>query len=111
MQESQFGAAVEEARDHQIAGILLAGGATPWIGRRVEELQEFASRIPLLMQSTKKADEFSVCVMLPDLPSAVGKSMSGLKLSLNERSVTQLKCSNSDLRQPSPVLDVGSGPE
>ena len=47
MTESQFGAAVEESRDHQIAGILLSGGATPWIGRRISELQDFAGRLPL----------------------------------------------------------------
>ena len=54
MTEPQFGAAVREIRDHQIAGILLSGGATPWIARRVDELQQFADRIPLLMAADEE---------------------------------------------------------
>ena len=112
MQESQFGAAVEEARDHQIAGILLAGGATPWIGRRVEELQEFASRIPLLMAVDEEGGRVQrLRHVLPDLPSAGRQVNERLEIVAQraERHATQMLELGFNVNL-APVLDVGSGP-
>ena len=81
MTESQFGAAVEESRDHQIAGILLSGGATPWIGRRISELQDFAGRIPLLMAADEEGGRVQrLHHVLPNLPSAARQVNERLEL-------------------------------
>ena len=112
MQESQFGAAVEEARDHQIAGILLTGGATPWIGRRVDELQEFANRIPLLMAADEEGGRVQrLRHILPDLPSAGRQVNERLEIVAQraERHATQMLEVGFNVNL-APVLDVGAGP-
>ena len=112
MQESQLGAAVEEARDHQIAGILLSGGATPWIGRRVEELQEFAGRIPLLMAADEEGGRVQrLRHILPDLPSAARQVNERLEIVAQraERHATQMLEAGFNVNL-APVLDVGAGP-
>ena len=112
MQEAQFGAAVEEARDHQIAGILLTGGATPWIGRRVDELQEFANRIPLLMAADEEGGRVQrLRHILPDLPSATRQVNERLEIVAQraERHATQMLEVGFNVNL-APVLDVGAGP-
>ena len=112
MSESQFGAAVNEARDHQIAGILLSGGATPWISRRISELQEFADRIPLLMAADEEGGRVQrLRHVLPDLPSAGRQVNERLELvgQRAERHAAQMLELGFNVNL-APVLDVGSGP-
>ncbi|MEC7916209.1 MAG: glycoside hydrolase family 3 N-terminal domain-containing protein [Actinomycetota bacterium] len=112
MEESQFGAAVEEARDHQIAGILLSGGATPWIGRRVDELQEFANRIPLLMAADEEGGRVQrLHHILPDLPSPARQVNERLEIVAQraERHAIRMLEFGFDVNF-APVLDVGAGP-
>ena len=112
MTESQFGAAVEESRDHQIAGILLSGGATPWIGRRISELQDFAGRIPLLMAADEEGGRVQrLHHVLPNLPSAARQVNERLELVAQraERHAVQMLELGFDVNF-APVLDVGSGP-
>lgn len=112
MAESQFGAAVEESRDHQIAGILLSGGATPWIGRRITELQDFAGRIPLLMAADEEGGRVQrLRHVLPNLPSAARQVNERLELVAQraERHAGQMLELGFDVNF-APVLDVGSGP-
>ena len=112
MTESQFGAAVEEARDHQIAGILLSGGATPWIARRIDELQDFADRIPLLMAADEEGGRVQrLRHVLPDLPSAGRQVNERLELVRQraERHAGQMLELGFNVNL-APVLDVGTGP-
>ncbi len=112
MTESQFGAAIEESRDHQIAGILLSGGATPWIGRRINELQDFAGRIPLLMAADEEGGRVQrLHHVLPNLPSAARQVNERLELVAQraERHATQMLEFGFDVNF-APVLDVGAGP-
>ncbi len=112
MTESQFGAAVEEARDHQIAGILLSGGATPWIARRIDELQDFADRIPLLMAADEEGGRVQrLRHVLPDLPSAGRQVNERLELVRQraERHAGQMLELGFNVNL-APVLDVGAGP-
>lgn len=112
MTESQFGAAVEEVRDHQIAGILLSGGATPWIGRRVDELQDFADRIPLLMAADEEGGRVQrLNHVLPDLPSAARQVNERLELVAQraERHAVRMLELGFNVNF-APVLDVGAGP-
>ena len=112
MTESQFGAAVNEVRDHQIAGILLSGGATPWIARRIDELQDFADRIPLLMAADEEGGRVQrLRHVLPDLPSAGRQVNERLELvgqRAQRHAIQMLELGfNVNL---APVLDVGAGP-
>ena len=112
MTESQFGAAIEESRDHQIAGILLSGGATPWIGRRITELQDFAGRIPLLMAVDEEGGRVQrLSGVLPNLPSAARQVNERLDLVAQraKRHAGQMLELGFDVNF-APVLDVGSGP-
>ena len=112
MSENQFGAAVEESRDHQIAGILLSGGATRWIGRRISELQDFAGRIPLLMAADEEGGRVQrLHHVLPNLPSAARQVNERLELVAQRavRHATQMLALGFDVNF-APVLDVGSGP-
>jgi len=112
MTEPQFGAAVEEVRNHQIAGILLSGGATPWIGRRVDELQDFADRIPLLMAADEEGGRVQrLHHVLPDLPSAARQVNERLEVVAQraERHAVQMLELGFNVNF-APVLDVGAGP-
>ena len=112
MTEPQFGAAVREIRDHQIAGILLSGGATPWIARRVDELQQFADRIPLLMAADEEGGRVQrLRHVLPDLPSAARQVNERLELVAQraERHAVQMLELGFNVNF-APVLDVGAGP-
>ncbi len=112
MTEAQFGAAVQEVRDHQIAGILLSGGATPWIARRVDELQDFADRIPLLMAADEEGGRVQrLHHVLPDLPSAARQVNERLELVAQraERHAVQMLELGFNVNF-APVLDVGAGP-
>ncbi len=112
MTEPQFGAAVEEARDHQIAGILLSGGATPWIARRIDELQGFADWIPLLMAADEEGGRVQrLHHVLPDLPSAARQVNERLELVAlrAERHAGQMLELGFNVNL-APVLDVGAGP-
>ena len=112
MTESQFGAAIEESRDHQIAGILLSGGATPWIGRRITELQDVAGRIPLLMAVDEEGGRVQrLSGVLPNLPSAARQVNERLELVSQraKRHAGQMLELGFGVNF-APVLDVGSGP-
>ena len=112
MTESQFGAAVDEARDHQIAGILLSGGATPWIARRIDELQGFADLIPLLMAADEEGGRVQrLRHVLPDLPSAGRQVNERLEIvgQRAERHALQMLELGFNVNL-APVLDVGAGP-
>ena len=112
MTEPQLGAAVQEIRDHQIAGILLSGGASPWIARRVDELQEFADRIPLLMAADEEGGRVQrLRHVLPDLPSAARQVNERLEVVAQraERHAVQMLELGFNVNF-APVLDVGAGP-
>ena len=112
MTEPQFGAAVQEIRDHQIAGILLSGGATPWIATRIGELQAFADRIPLLMAADEEGGRVQrLRHVLPDLPSAARQVNERLELVAQraERHAVQMLELGFNVNF-APVLDVGAGP-
>jgi len=110
--EREFGLAVEEARDHQIGGIMLLGGATPFIGRRIDELQDFADRIPLLLAVDEEGGRVQrLRGALPALPSAA--SQAGDRLEVVEARALRHGDAMFDLGFTvnfAPVLDVGSGP-
>ncbi len=112
MTEQQLGAAVQEARDHQIAGILFAGGATPWVDRRLEELQGFADRIPLLFAVDEEGGRVQrLRHVLPRLPSAATQVNERIELVSQraERHAVRMVELGFNMNF-APVLDVGAGP-
>jgi len=112
LSEREFGLAVEEARDHQIGGIMLLGGATPFIDRRIDELQDFADRIPLLLAVDEEGGRVQrLRGVLPTLPSAGAQS--GDRIEVVEARALRHGEAMIDLGFTvnfAPVLDVGSGP-
>lgn len=112
LSEREFGLAVEEARDHQIGGIMLLGGATPFIDRRIDELQDFAGRIPILMAVDEEGGRVQrLRGVLPRLPTAA--TQAGDRVDVVEARALRHSEQMFDLGFTvnfAPVLDVGSGP-
>ena len=112
LSEREFGLAVEEARDHQIGGIMLRGGATPFIDRRIAELQDFAGRIPILMAVDEEGGRVQrLRGVVPALESAAAQSDD--RLDVVEARAKRHGEDINDLGFTvnfAPVLDVGAGP-
>ncbi|MDG2112000.1 MAG: glycoside hydrolase family 3 N-terminal domain-containing protein [Actinomycetota bacterium] len=110
--EREFGLAVEEARDHQIGGIMLLGGATPFIDRRIAELQEFSGRIPMMMAVDEEGGRVQrLRGVLPNLSSAASQAAD--RVDVVEARAVRHGDDMSDLGFTvnfAPVLDVGAGP-
>lgn len=110
--EREFGLAVEEARDHQIGGIMLLGGATPFIDRRIEELQSFSGRIPMMMAVDEEGGRVQrLRGVLPTLPSALKQAAD--RVDVVEARALRHGQEMADLGFTvnfAPVLDVGAGP-
>jgi beta-N-acetylhexosaminidase len=110
--ERQFGLAVDEARDHQVAGIMLLGGATPFVDDRITELQDFAGAIPLMMAVDEEGGRVQrLRGVLPRLPSA--SDQAGDRPDVVEN---RARLHAEDMAELgftvnfAPVLDVGGGP-
>ncbi len=69
--ERSLGFAVEEARDRRIGGILLQGPVTEHVWRRIDELQDFAGRIPLIFAVDEEGGRVQrLAAVIGRLPSA-----------------------------------------
>lgn len=110
--ERNFGAAVAQARNHQVGGILLEGGATPHIWRRIDELQTLSGWIPLLFAVDEEGGSVQrLSGVLPRLKAAarqVERTPEQVTASARQHALKMLELGfNINL---APVLDVGSGP-
>lgn len=110
--EREFGLAVEEARDHQIGGIMLLGGSTPFIDRRIEELQDFAGLIPMLMAVDEEGGRVQrLRGVLPRLPAAAEQEAD--RVDVVEGRARRHGIAMEELGftvNLAPVMDVGAGP-
>ncbi len=110
--EQNFGAAVVQARGHQIGGILLEGRATEHIWRRIDELQELAGRVPLLFAVDEEGGSVQrLRGVLPRLTSAASQTLltpEQVAESARQHALAMVKLGfNINF---APVLDVGGGP-
>ena len=110
--ERQFGLAVEQARDHTIAGVMLLGSASPFIDGRIEEMQEFSGLLPLMVAVDEEGGRVQrLRGVLPTLPSAASQSLD--RLDVVEARASRHGSAMAELGFTvnfAPVLDVGSGP-
>ena len=110
--EREFGLAVEEARDHQIGGIMLLGGATPFIDRRIEEVQDFAGLIPMLIAVDEEGGRVQrLRGVVPRLPAAADQA--GDRVDVVEGRALRHGIAMEELGfnvNLAPVVDVGAGP-
>lgn len=73
--ERSLGFAVEEARDRRIGGILLQGPITEHVWRRIDELQDFAGRIPLIFAVDEEGGRVQrLAGVLGRLPTALAQA-------------------------------------
>jgi beta-N-acetylhexosaminidase len=110
--EREFGLAVEEARDHQIGGIMLLGAGSPFINLRITEMQDFAGLIPLMMAVDEEGGRVQrLRGTLPALPAAADQVDD--RLDVVEARFARHGSSMRELgftANFAPVLDVGGGP-
>ncbi|HCB37864.1 MAG TPA: hypothetical protein DEP66_06655 [Acidimicrobiaceae bacterium] len=112
LSELEFGTAVAQARDHRVGGILLTGGATPHVWRRIDELQDFAGWIPLMFAVDEEGGRVQrLRGVLPALASAAVQA--GRTPAQAGDDARRHALAMSDLGFTvnfAPVLDVGAGP-
>ncbi|MFT7646360.1 MAG: beta-N-acetylhexosaminidase [Candidatus Poriferisodalaceae bacterium] len=110
--ERQFGLAVEEARDHQIAGVMMLGAASPFIDVRITEMQDFAGLIPLMIAVDEEGGRIQrLRGILPTLPAAaeqVGERADVVQARFNRHGIAMSALGFTV--NFAPVVDVGAGP-
>lgn len=110
--ESQLGSATDAARRHAIGGVVINGNVTEHVWRRIEELQDFAAPVTLMVAVDEEGGRVQrLRYVLDPLPSAQAQTTSdpdaiAALLADHARDMAQLGFTVNF----APVVDVGGGP-
>lgn len=110
--ETQLGSATDAARRHGIGGIVINGNVTEHVWRRIDELQDFAAPVPLMLAVDEEGGRVQrLRYVLDPLPSAQAQTDSDIEdvedlIADHARQMADLGFTVNF----APVVDVGGGP-